>query len=47
MIKMYQVEVLGKHPVIKHAYFGTIISFKWFVLKLKYNYVYINLTYRL
>ena len=25
MIKMYKAEVLGKHPVIKHQYFGTII----------------------
>jgi hypothetical protein len=28
MIKMYKVEVLGKHPVIKHQFFGTIIPFK-------------------
>lgn len=28
MIKMYKVEVLGKHPVIKHQYFGTIIPYK-------------------
>jgi hypothetical protein len=27
MIKMYKAEVLGKHPVIKHQYFGTIIPF--------------------
>lgn len=27
MIKMYKVEVLGKHPVIKHQYFGTIIPY--------------------
>jgi serine/threonine-protein phosphatase 2A activator len=26
--KMYKAEVLGKHPVIKHQYFGTIIPFK-------------------
>lgn len=26
---MYDDEVLGKHPVIKHAYFGTIIPYKW------------------
>ena len=29
MVKMYQVEVLGKHPAIKHAFFGTIIPFEW------------------
>ena len=28
MIKMYQAEVLQKHPVIKHAFFGSIISLK-------------------
>lgn len=27
MIKMYKAEVLGKHPVIKHQYFGTIIPY--------------------
>ena len=27
MPKMYKAEVLGKHPVIKHQYFGTIIPF--------------------
>jgi hypothetical protein len=27
MVKMYKVEVLGKHPVIKHQYFGTIIPY--------------------
>lgn len=27
MIKMYKAQVLGKHPVIKHQYFGTIIPF--------------------
>lgn len=32
MIKMYDVEVLGKHPVIKHTYFGTIIPYEWSVL---------------
>jgi len=28
LVKMYDDEVLGKHPVIKHAYFGTIIPYK-------------------
>jgi serine/threonine-protein phosphatase 2A activator len=28
MIKMYKAEVLGKHPVIKHQYFGTIIPYE-------------------
>ena len=28
MPKMYKAEVLGKHPVIKHQYFGTIIEYK-------------------
>lgn len=27
LVKMYKVEILGKHPVIKHQYFGTIIEF--------------------
>ena len=27
MVKMYKAEVLGKHPVIKHQYFGTIIPY--------------------
>lgn len=27
MPKMYKAEVLGKHPVVKHQYFGTIIPF--------------------
>jgi serine/threonine-protein phosphatase 2A activator len=28
MVKMYAAEVLGKHPVIKHAFFGTIHPFQ-------------------
>ena len=28
LVKMYQNEVLFKHPVIKHTYFGTILPFK-------------------
>mmetsp|Transcript_22239 Transcript_22239/g.25754 ORF Transcript_22239/g.25754 Transcript_22239/m.25754 type:complete len:128 (+) Transcript_22239:2-385(+) len=26
MIKMYQAEVLQKHPVIKHSYYGSVIT---------------------
>ncbi|CAD8166117.1 unnamed protein product [Paramecium pentaurelia] len=28
LLKMFQGEVLFKHPVIKHTYFGTIVEFK-------------------
>lgn len=28
MMKMYQAEVVGKHPVIKHLKFGSILPFK-------------------
>ena len=27
MVKMYKAEVLGKHPVVQHQYFGTIIPY--------------------
>ena len=27
MPKMYKAEVLGKHPVVKHQYFGTILPY--------------------
>jgi len=28
LFKMYNVEVIGKHPVIKHLKFGSILAFK-------------------
>jgi len=33
MIKMYKAEILGKHPVIKHQYFGTIIKY-WVIMQI-------------
>ena len=27
LLKMYNVEVIGKHPVIKHLKFGSILAF--------------------
>jgi serine/threonine-protein phosphatase 2A activator len=28
LLKMFNVEVIGKHPVIKHLKFGSILNFK-------------------